>query len=122
MDRRALVVESDSASAVTICQSLADLGFQVTAVPCAVEALIAARSAVPTIIFLAMQLRDATGRELANWLRSNRTLAEVPIVAMYSWGETTPSPAGAGYAALLRKPTSTAKIAQAVRNVIPATG
>jgi CheY-like chemotaxis protein len=114
-ERSALVVESDEDSSYTICSYLKDLGYSVTAVASGVAAVIAARSSPPVVIFLAMQLTDVTGAELLTWLRSNPTLVSVPIIALHSFGEDAPDLKAAGFNARLWKPTSAAKIAEALQ-------
>jgi CheY-like chemotaxis protein len=113
--RFALVVESDASSASVVCQSLKDLGFGVMAVASGVDAVIAARQNPPAVIFLAIQLRDVSGVDLATWLRANPTLVAVPIVAMHSSEEDTPDLRPGVFNASLRKPTSPAKVAEVVR-------
>ena len=111
----ALVVESDVGSSSAVCGYLVELGFSVTAVASGVGAVIAARNSVPTVIFLAIQLRDATGADLVTWLRANPALARVPIVAMQTLGEDAPALEAGGFDARLKKPTSVAKVAQVIR-------
>lgn len=114
--RSALVVESDTRSACVVCQSLEDLGFGVKTVASGVEAVIAARQNPPAVIFLAIQLRDVAGADLAMWLRANPTLVTVPIVAMHSSEEDTPDLGSGVFNARLRKPTSPEKVAEVVRD------
>jgi CheY-like chemotaxis protein len=111
----ALVVESDKDSCHAICSYLKGLGYDVTAVASGVAAVIAARSNPPVVILLAMQLTDVTGAELLTWLRSNPALASVPIIALHSLGEDAPDLGTAGFNARLWKPTSAAKIAEALQ-------
>lgn len=113
--RSALVVETDASSASVVCLSLENLGFCVKAVESGVDAVIAARQDPPSVIFLAIQLRDVAGVVLAMWLRANPTLLDVPIVAMHSSEEDTPDLRTGVFNGHLRKPTSPAKVAEVVR-------
>lgn len=111
----ALVVGSDPDSSRALCGYLADLGLHVTAVRSGVGAVIAARNKVPSVIFVDVQLADATGAELVTWLRANPALARVPVVALHSLGEDGPNLKTAGFNACLRKPTSSAKVAEVLK-------
>lgn len=111
----ALVVGSDRDSSLALCGYLADLGFHVTAVMSGVGAVIAARNKVPSVIFVDVQLADVTGAELVTWLRANPALAKVPVVALHSLGEDGPNLKTAGFNACLRKPTSSAKVAEVLK-------
>ena len=116
--RSALIVESDASNASVVSQSLKGLGFCVNSVASGVEAVIAARENPPTVIFIAVQLRDVGGLALAMWLRANPTLQTVPIVAMHSTDADTPDLGKGVFNAHLRKPTSSEKIAEVMRNIV----
>lgn len=114
--RSALVVESDAGNASVVSQSLRNLGFCVNSVVSGVEAVIAARKKPPTVIFIAIQLRDVGGLDLAMWLRANPTLQSVPIVAMHSTDDDTPDLGKGVFSAHLKNPTSSERVAEVLRN------
>lgn len=118
----ALVVESNVDSSSALCRYLADLGYTVTSVASGVDAVIAARRNLPAIIFLAVQLRDATAAELVTWLRSNANLLAVPIVALYFSDGDAPEIRAGGFSARLRKPVSLMKVVQAINDARAAQG
>ena len=113
----ALIVETDANSADVICRSLGNLGFHVQRVATGVEAVIAARQAPPTLIFLSVQLGDVAGDELVTWLRANKSLAAVPIIAIHSSTVDEPDLRDGIFQARLRIPTSAEKIDEIVRDI-----
>lgn len=119
--RRALVVESESATAVLISAELQVLGFVTETVSAAVEAVIAARRATPSLIVLALQLHDAYGPQLLVWLRANPELKTVPVLAIQAASDDAARLGQEGFAAVLKKPLSAEKIREAVSAVIPVT-
>lgn len=118
----ALVVESNVDGSSAICRHLSSLGYSVTAVASGVDAVVAARKSPPAIIFLAVQLRDATAAELVTWLRSNAMLLTVPIVVMHFSDEDAPELKAGGFSARLRKPVSIMKVVQAIKDAQIAQG
>ena len=113
----ALIVESDANSAGIISGSLENLGFHVKRVVTGVAAVIAARQAPPTLIFLSVQLGDVAGDELVTWLRANPSLATVPIIAIHSSAEDEPDLRDGIFQARLRMPTSAEKVDEIVRDI-----
>lgn len=103
--RQALVVAYDAA-AQEVCRSALEARWNVTVVDSGVAAVIAARNAVPGVIFVDMQLRDVPGAEAVGWLRSNPELGGVPIVLIAGGAEDDAEIAAIHPTALLRKPVS----------------
>lgn len=116
---RALVVESDHVTAEFLRGQLEELGFATETVSTGVQAVIAARRAVPSLILAALQLQDVRGSQLMTWLRSNPELKNVPVVAIHAANEDGSTATQAGFAALLKKPVTAAKIRQAVTVALP---
>jgi CheY-like chemotaxis protein len=103
--RPALVVAYDAA-AQEACRSALEAEWDVTLVDSGVAAVIAARKAVPGVIFVDLQLRDVPGAEAVGWLRSNPELGSVPIVLIAGGAEDDAEIAAIHPTALLRKPVS----------------
>lgn len=117
---RALVVETDPAT-LRICRDvLESSGFVVEATDSGIAAVVAAREALPDLIFVDLQLRDVSGPEAIGWLRSNPALESTPIIVLTTNAEDDAHLAAARPSASLRKPVSAAgirrTIAQALKN------
>lgn len=114
--RRALVVASDL-TAQYACRSALEPGWDVQVVDSGVAAVIAARRAVPGVIFVDLQLRDVPGSEAVGWLRSNPALADVPIVLIAGGAEDDAEIAAIHPNALLRKPVSCGAVERVARGL-----
>lgn len=60
------------------------MGFTGQTVDSGVAAVVAARSQVPNLILIDLQLRDVSASETIGWLRSNQQLAVVPVIVLGS--------------------------------------
>ena len=115
--RRALIVESDPAS-VRLCQdTLERLGFATECVSGGVDAVVAARGRVPHLIVMDSQLSDAPASETIAWLRANPSLRSVPIVVLGIVNQSRLPAKDASTMAVVGKPTTSAAIERAVRDL-----
>lgn len=108
-DKPCAIVATTDASTGRACDAaLVRCGFAVTLVDSGVDAVIAARYLAPAVILVDLQLRDTSGRETVDWLRSNPDLRPVPIVLL---GTAAPTDAGRDRPHLtLPKPVSPANL------------
>lgn len=79
---RVLVVRNSAVSLPSLTVALEDLGLAVREASRGVEAVTMARSWEPDIVLLDTQLQDASGREVATWLRSHPAMRTTPIVLL----------------------------------------
>jgi CheY-like chemotaxis protein len=115
--RRALIVDSDSASA-TLCEmTLERMGFAIERVGGGVAAVVAARRQAPDLIVMDFQLPDASAGETIGWLRGNQTLSAVPIVVLGTAGGSQLPVKDARATAFLAKPLTAATIERAVHSL-----
>lgn len=120
LGRRALVVEADLGTR-ELCRGLLEgLGFTVEAIDTGVAAVTTACRETPDVILLDLQLRDVPGLELVKWLRSNRALRSVPMIAISALAIARDDRRliESGVSALLRKPVSPSMIESAIREVL----
>ena len=80
--RRALVVDTRPTTRRLCRETLEGAGFTVTEADSGVAAITSARDQPPDIILLGRQLRDASGREVMDWLRSSPASRSTPIVLL----------------------------------------
>lgn len=113
--RRALVVDTHSTTRRLCRQALEDAGFAMTEMDSGVAAITSARLQPPDIVLLGRQLRDASGREVMEWLRSNPVLSSTPIVLLGTPAEDAPTLAAV---ATVGETVSRAAISQAIRALI----
>lgn len=115
-DCRALVVEADLNTRKLCRDLLEELGFTVEATDTGVTAVTMASQDAPDLILLDLQLRDVPGLELVKWLRSNRALRSVPMIAISALATARDDPrfVESGINAVLRKPVSPSTIKSAV--------
>jgi len=117
--RHALVVENEAGTRNLCRQILEKSGFTVDAVNSGVEALALARQRRPDLIILALQLNDAHGRQVMDWMQANPALKSAPIIVMGAASEDFSSLQAHGAKAVLPKPVSQAAIEDAVKACFP---
>lgn len=103
---QALVVASDRGTQAVCRATLEDMAWEVVVVDSGVAAVVAARSAIPSVVFVDLQLRDVPGRDAIIWLRSNPEMWSVPIVVIAGGAEDDEEIATISPKTLLRKPVS----------------
>lgn len=116
--RRALIVDTRPMTRRLWREALEGFGFTVTETDSGVTAVSVARCQTPDIIFLNRQLRDASGREVMGWLRSNPALTSTPIVMLGVRPEDAPPPAYA--MATLSDPVSASAIQHVIEIILAA--
>jgi DNA-binding response OmpR family regulator/chromosome segregation ATPase len=79
----ALIIDADDSATDAIQGSLDDFGFDFTTTQDAPEAISLAKTATPDIIFLRVELPNASGFSVCNKLRRNQATKTIPLV-MYS--------------------------------------
>ncbi len=115
--RRALIIDTDSASARLCEMALETMGFAIERASSGVAGVVAARGRVPDLIVMDSQLPDASANETIGWLRGNQALGSVPILVLgIADGSRLPVKHADGMAAL-RKPLTLAAIERAVRGL-----
>lgn len=108
--RRALVVETDPETRRVLRDVLEQIGFVVDVVESGVDAVSTARTALPELILLDLQLRDVPGAEALRWLRANPALKLAPVIAISATRGDLPVLRGVGIKFVLKKPLSAQKI------------
>ena len=115
--RHALVAETEDAVSSICTEALYRLGFTVSCVESGIDAVVSARRHHPSVIFIAVQLRDVSGWEAIKWLRSNPNLGLTPIVVLSTDADEAAEPDGAYPIAHLRKPVSPAAVKRAMAQI-----
>ncbi|MCC7046026.1 MAG: response regulator [Alphaproteobacteria bacterium] len=83
----------------------------------AVAAMAAARRHPPDLVLVSLQLGDASGSEVVEWLRSTPELRAAPIIALTAMADDYGRLLANGVSSVLRKPLTIAAIRRAVRGV-----
>ncbi len=112
--RHALVVENEAGTRNLCREMLEGSGFTVDAVSSGVEALALARQRRPDVIVIALQLNDAHGSQVMDWMQANPALKAIPVVIMGAATEDFSSLRAHGARAVLRKPVSPVAIEEAI--------
>lgn len=115
--RRALIVETDPASARLCQDTLERMGFAIERVEGGVAAVVAARGRAPDLILMDFQLPDASAGETIGWLRANQSLKSVPIVVLGIADASRLPARDTGTTATVGKPLTSAAIERAVRGL-----
>lgn len=115
--RRALVVDNDSTIRRISQATLERMGFLVESVDSGVEAVVAARAALPDVVVMESQLRDVPAYEAVSWLRSNPELAHVPVV-MVAVGDDGSGSIIQDPKVIIRKPLSASRLRQALAEIL----
>jgi len=112
--RRALVVETDPETRRIVREVVEQAGFIVDVVDSGVEAVSTARTALPELILLDLQLRDVQGTEVLRWLRTNPALKLAPVIAISATRGDLPDLRDARINVVLKEPLSAQKIRLAI--------
>ena len=106
--RRVLVVDDNEDAAELVASMLSILGFDTMAVYGGAEALAAAASYMPSVIFLDLGMPGMSGFEVATKLRDLPGLETVFIAALTGWGDaaTRARTAAVGFDTHLQKPAA----------------
>ncbi|MCC6469649.1 MAG: response regulator [Alphaproteobacteria bacterium] len=115
--KRVLVVDRDSGTSTLCRAALAGKDCIVETHTSAVAAITAARRHPPDLVLVSLQLGDASGAEVVEWLRSTPELQAAPIIALTAMADDYGRLLGSGIATVLRKPLTIAAIRRAVRGV-----
>jgi len=86
-----------------------------------VSALNLARTLLPELIILDVELRDVHGLELVTWLRTDTNLRHVPVIAISTFAGDCRDPRlgnNSGVIALISKPVHTKDLDKLVRRAI----
>ena len=115
-----LIVEDNALNIKLFCDLLAAHGHQPEAVTDSRDALDAARSFSPDLVITDIQLPHITGLELIRLLRSDKQLADIPIMAVtaYSARGDEERIRAAGAQAYVSKPISVMRFAQTVDELL----
>src|SRR5574337_308389 len=118
-ERQALVVEADSGTREICRAALECLGFSVNAVDSGVAAVTSARETKPDLVLFDLQLRDARGPDLLNWLRANPALHDVPMIAISVFSQDDGAHSIEGQVAgVVKKPVSRNALKTTVRHAL----
>lgn len=116
--RRALIAEPETATHRLCRDVLENVGYTVDVVDSGVATLIAARDSPPSLILIALQLRDVPGREVVGWLRSDPVLRSMPIIILTDSAEEDAAWGTVLRCAALRKPLSPGSLRRAIDQVL----
>ena len=114
-DRHALIANADPGTTRRCRAELERQGLTVDTADTGVEALALARQHTPDVIFIDLQLRDASGLDVIAWLQAIPALKSVPIIALSAVDADLLRLRATGARAVLMKPLSAAMIADALR-------
>lgn len=122
MAKRILVVEDNDLNRKLFCDVLQASGFDVEPVADGNEAIARARSFIPNLVVMDIQLQDVSGLDLIADLKKDTALAEVPVLAVTAYAgkgdEQRIRDVGAeGY---LAKPVSIGPFMAAVKGLVGA--
>ena len=81
----ALIIDADQDATTNIETTLKPYGFEITSTQDKEEAMTIARDATPAIIFLRVELPNASGFSVCNKLRRSDDIKDIPLV-MYASG------------------------------------
>ena len=118
-----LIVEDNALNIKLFCDLLAAHGHQPEAVTDSRNALDVARGFSPDLVITDIQLPHVSGLDLIRMIRSDETLADVPIMAVtaYSAPGDEERIRGAGAQAYVSKPISVMRFAETVDELLSAT-
>ena len=85
MTKRILVVEDNDLNRKLFCDVLQASGFSVEPVADGHHAIEAARNFIPNLVVMDIQLQDVSGLDLIADLKSDATLADVPVLAVTAY-------------------------------------
>jgi two-component system, cell cycle response regulator DivK len=120
MTKRILVVEDNDLNRKLFCDVLTAGGFTVEPVADGHQVLARARSFVPNLVVMDIQLQDVSGLDLISSLKGDAALADVPVLAVTAYAgkgdEQRIRDSGAeGY---LSKPVSIGPFMAAVKGLV----
>ena len=115
-----LIVEDNALNIKLFCDLLAAHGHEPEAVTDSRNALDAARSFSPDLVITDIQLPHVSGLELIHQLKSDKKLAEIPIMAVTAYSATGDEERirAAGAQAYVSKPISVVRFAQTVDELL----
>ncbi|MGH7378072.1 MAG: response regulator [Candidatus Methylomirabilales bacterium] len=116
-----LLVEDDPATRAALAASLQADGHTVLEAGTGLEALTVAAAAVPDLVLLDLRLPDAHGFDLAQRLREESRMANIPILALtaYPADQAPTALVGSGCTGYLTKPISRDLLREALRHYLP---
>jgi two-component system, cell cycle response regulator DivK len=119
---KVLVVEDNELNLKLFCDLLEVHGYAPTPVRDGLEAIETARSVMPDLIIMDIQLPHVSGLELIQALKADALLAPVPILAVtaYSSPADEEQVRAAGAAAYVSKPITLMGFVEAVEALAPA--
>jgi len=115
---RVLAVVADLETRKFLQHAINRCGMALDMVDNGVAAVATARSRHPDLIVMDLQLRDSTGPEVIQWLRSNPALASTPIILLTTDARDTSRSKSWSVDAVLLKPVSSEAIENAVRTAV----
>lgn len=86
--RKILVVDDNADAADLAAEYLRAFGGDVSVAYGGIDAVAAARAAVPNVIFLDIGMPGMDGYQVARTLRADATFGDVKIVALTAWGDS----------------------------------
>lgn len=116
-----MVVEDNDLNRKLFCDVLRANGFEVEPVADGSKVLDTARSTIPDLIIMDIQLGGVSGVDLISAAKRDRSLREIPVLAVTAFAakgdeERIRSAGAAGY---LSKPVSISPFMNAVRGLLP---
>ncbi len=82
LDKTVLVVEDNDASMMLFADLLEAHGYNVLQAKDGMEAWRMAREHRPDLILMDIQLPDVSGLEVTKWLKNDKTLESIPVIAI----------------------------------------
>jgi two-component system cell cycle response regulator DivK len=120
MAKRILVVEDNDLNRKLFCDVLKSQGYAVEPVADGLEALGRARTFVPNLIIMDIQLANVSGLELIEMVKADSLLRTIPVLAVtaYAGKGDEERIRDAGADAYLAKPVSIGPFMAAVRGLV----
>lgn len=124
MSRKILIAEDDSTTREIALQSLARLGFQVSAAEDGVKACEAAAREKPDLVVMDLLLPRRDGYTALLWLRSQEATRKVPVLIVTGEpsAEVKETAAALGAQGVLGKPCRPGEFVEAVQEALRAGG
>ncbi|HEY6815179.1 MAG TPA: response regulator [Croceibacterium sp.] len=120
MQKRILVVEDNDLNRKLFCDVLQAGGFAVEPVADGNVAIERARSFIPNLVVMDIQLQDVSGLDLISALKQDAELADVPVLAVtaYAGKGDEERIRGVGAEGYLAKPVSIGPFMAAVKGLV----
>lgn len=120
MSKKVLIVEDNELNMKLFNDLLEANGYKTIQTRSGVEAIELARTHMPNLILMDIQLPEVSGLEVTQWIKDDETLRHIPVIAITAFamkGDEEKIRQG-GCEAYLSKPISVVKFLDTVKNYL----